>query len=80
MNEKIIFDYSILEGKIKQYYDTQEKFAKAIPMGRTSLNQKLQNNLDFTSQNIYRISELLHISAEEIGEVFFKSRSSENRI
>ena len=80
MNEKPTFDYSILEGKIKQYYDTQENFAKAIPMSRSTLNQKIQNNLDFTSQNIYRISELLNISREEIGDVFFKIKGSENRI
>lgn len=78
MNEKIEFDYSILEGKIKQYYDTQDKFANEIPMGRATLNLKLNNKLDFTAQNIKRISKLLNISDEEIGPVFFKTKSLEN--
>ena len=78
MNTNIIFDYSILEGKIKQYYDTQEKFASAIPMGRTTLNQTLQNKNDFTVRKIVRICELLNIPTEEISNVFFKTKSSEN--
>ena len=62
------FDYSALEGKIKQYYDTQDNFAKAIPMGRSTLNQKLQGKVDFTARNIYVIVKLLHISEEDIGK------------
>lgn len=78
MATKIVFDYSILEGKIKQYYDTQEKFANAIPMGRTTLNQTLQNKKDFTVRKIIRICELLKIPTEEVADVFFKAKSSEN--
>ncbi len=74
MNDRIEFDYSILEGRIKQYYDTQDKFANEIPMGRATLNLKLNNKLDFTSQNIKRISNLLHIGNEEIGSIFFKEK------
>lgn len=67
----IEFDYSALEGKIKQYYDTQDNLAKEIPMSRSSLNQKLQGNVDFTSKNIYRIANLLKIDKEEISYYFF---------
>ena len=65
------FNYSALEGKIKQYYDTQDNFAKAIPMARSTLNQKLQGKVDFTSKNIYTIANLLNISQEDIGKYFF---------
>lgn len=78
MGKKIIFDYSLLEGKIKQFYDTQENFASAIPMSRSALNNKLNNRTDFSIRNIKRISELLDISHEEIGNVFFKVKSLEN--
>lgn len=74
MEDKIEFDYSILEGRIKQYFDTQDKFANEIPMGRATLNLKLNNKVDFTSKNIKRISELLNISPEEIGIIFFKEK------
>ena len=69
--KNIEFDYSALEGKIKQYYDTQDNLAKEIPMSRSSLNQKLQGNVDFTSKNIYRIANLLKIKKEEISYYFF---------
>ena len=72
MNEVYQFDYSALEGRIKQYYDTQENFANAIPMARSSLNLKLNGNADFTSQNIYRMCQLLKIPLIEINEYFFK--------
>lgn len=78
MDTNIIFDYSILEGKIKQYYDTQEKFARVIPMGRATLNRTLQNKNDFTARKIVRICELLNIPKEEISNVFFKTKSSES--
>ena len=74
MSDKIEFDYSALEGRIKQYYDTQDKFANEIPMGRATLNLKLNNKVDFTSKNIKRISELLNIYTEEIGTIFFKEK------
>lgn len=74
MKKRIEFDYSKLEGKIKQYYDTQDKFANEIPMGRTTLNQKLNNKSDFTVKNIMRISELLNIQQEEINDIFFKEK------
>lgn len=70
MND-IVFDYSALEGKIKQYYDTQDNFAQAIPMARSTLNQKIQGYVDWTSKNIYRVCELLHIEKEEVGHYFF---------
>lgn len=72
--EIIKFDYSALEGKIKQYYDTQDNFARAIPMARSTLNQKLQGSIDFTSKNIYKICELLKIQKDEIGYYFFNSK------
>lgn len=72
------FDYSALKGKIKQYYDTQDNFAKAIPMARSALNQKLHGHVDFSSNNIYRICELLHIDKNEIDKYFFTPKSLEN--
>ena len=69
-----MFDYRALEGKIKEYYDTQDNFALAIPMSRSTLNQKLQNKVDFTSKNIYAISKLLNINDSDIGKYFFTQK------
>lgn len=69
--ENIKFDYRALEGKIKECFDTQDNFARTIPMSRSTLNQKLQGYVDFTSSNIYKITELLNIEKEDIGKYFF---------
>ena len=74
MKEKTIFNYSALEGKIKEVFDTQENLAAAIPMSRTSLNNKLQNKVDFTSSDIWRIAQLLNISSSELDTYFFKEK------
>lgn len=74
MNEKLIFDFSNLEGKIKQYYDTHDNFCKKIPMSRATLSQKLNNKIYFSADNIWKISKLLNISIGEIGDIFFKEK------
>lgn len=74
MTEKVIFDFSELEGRIKQHYKTQRKFASAISMSLSSLNQKLNNRVEFTSQNIKTIARVLHIKDEDIGRIFFKEK------
>lgn len=71
LKEKVLFDFSKLEGLIKECYDTQDNLANEIPMSRSSLNQRLNNNLSFNSQDIYRICSLLHIPVSEIGTYFF---------
>ena len=72
--KQVKFDYSALEGRIKQYFDTQDNLAKLIPMSRSTLNQKLQGYVDFNSKNIYLISKLLKIKKNEIGDYFFKAK------
>lgn len=72
MNGKIEFDFSELEGKIKQYYGTQDEFAKAIPMSLSSFNQKLNNRVAFSNQTIKKMATLLNIETDDIGRIFFK--------
>lgn len=65
------FDYSKLRGKIKEVFGTQDKFAAALGIGRVSLSQRLNNNLDFSSTEIFTSCKLLDISAETIPQYFF---------
>lgn len=67
-----MFDYSKLKGRIKEKYDTQDRFAKSLGIGRVSLSQRLNNNLDFSQKEILRASELLEIPTEEIPVYFFQ--------
>lgn len=65
------FDYSKLKGKIKEVYNTQDKFALALGIGRVSLSQRLNNYLDFSQAEIYRSCEVLGIEESKIPEYFF---------
>lgn len=65
------FDYSKLRGKIKEVFGTQDRFASALGIGHVSLSQRLNNNLDFSSTEIFASCKLLNISAEAIPQYFF---------
>lgn len=65
------FDYKKLRGKIKEVYNTQDEFAKALGIGRVSLSQRLNNNLNFSQEEIRKTAELLGIKSEDIPIYFF---------
>ena len=74
----MLFDYSKLEGRIRQYYQTDEKFALAIGMGRGSLSAKLNNKSDFTRKQMLRAAELLEIEPIDIPLYFFQKKVQKN--
>lgn len=65
------FDYRKLRGKIREVFDTQENFAKAMIMGTTSLSAKLNNYVQWTQSEIDRACTLLEIKDDEITVYFF---------
>ncbi|WP_072524936.1 DUF739 family protein [Clostridium sp. Marseille-P3244] len=68
------FDYTELVRLIRFKFDTQENFAKALGIGRVSLNQRLNNKLDFSQEEILKASELLGIQTKFIPKYFFKEK------
>ena len=76
------FDYSKLLGKIKEVYGTQEKFAKALNLGRVSLSCKLNNKSDFSQTEMQLSAKLLGFSENEIPSYFFSlkvQKSEQNK-
>ncbi|MGG7077350.1 DUF739 family protein [Clostridium sardiniense] len=67
----MIFDYSKLRGIIREKFGTQDKFAKALGVGRVSLSQRLNNHLEFTQEEINNSCELLEINKNDIAKYFF---------
>lgn len=65
------YNYSKLLGKIKEIYDTQEKFALALGIGRVSLSQRLNGKLEFSQNEILKSCELLKIKKKDIPLYFF---------
>ena len=66
------FDYSRLKGKIKEKFNTQNDFAKAMDMTPTTLSAKLKNRSYFSSNEISRAVDLLNIrNSIEGWNIFF---------
>lgn len=65
------FNYSKLRGKIKEKFDTQDRFATSLGVSYTSLSMKLNNNWGFTQSEIIKSCELLDIPLDEIHLYFF---------
>ena len=65
------FNYSKLRGKVKEIFNTQEDFSKALGIGTVSLSQKLNNKSEWSQQEINKAVELLKIEDSEISVYFF---------
>lgn len=73
-NERKIYDYSKLLGKIKEKFDTREKLVPNISISITSLNLRLTNSLQFNQQDIEELCQELDIEKREIPDYFFKEK------
>lgn len=65
------FNYSKLEGRIKEFGLTQELLAKKIDKNKGTLSAKLNGKYAFTAKEIDDICKVLNISNDQIGEYFF---------
>lgn len=65
------YDYSKLSGKIKEVFGTQEAFAEAMDMGRTSLSLKMNNKSEWTQVEMTTAMDLLHIPHSSVRAYFF---------
>ena len=68
---EIKFDFSKLKGKIKEVFNTQAIFANEMSMSESTLSNKLNNNVEFTSTEIINSCKLLEIHFDKINEYFF---------
>lgn len=66
-----MWDYSKLRGKIREVCGTQDVFASKLGIGRVSLSQRLNNQLEFSQDEIFRSCDILGIDKIEIQEYFF---------
>ena len=84
MEEKVIYDYSKLRGRIKEYFDTIDNFAEKMGISFTALINKLCNRSPFKQQEITLACTLLEIPDEQIHIYFFTLKvdkiSTENKI
>lgn len=65
------FNYSKLRGLIKEKFETQEKFAKAMGMDMSTLSARLNNKTYFTSDEMFKACNLLGVPKVQIPFLFF---------
>ena len=65
------YDYSKLRGRIKEKCGTQDIFSEKLGIGRVSLSQRLNNQLEFSQDEIFNACDVLDIPRAEIPVYFF---------
>lgn len=71
------FNYSKLEGKIKECCGTQANFATKIGLSERSVSAKLNNKIGWKQREILRTCEILGIKVEEIPLFFYHVSSKQ---
>ena len=64
-------DYKKLKLKIKEVFDTQDAFSKAMEMSRTALNQRLNGSVEWKMSEVAKACDLLHIPLTDAHLYFF---------
>ena len=67
----VSFSYDKLRGKIREVFGTQDRFAEALGMSKSTLSQKLNNSSEFTQQEMMDSMRLLKQSLAQLDEYFF---------
>lgn len=67
-------DYKKLKIKIKEVFDTQEDFSKAMEMSKTALNQRLNGAVEWKSSEIAKACDLLGIPLTDAHLYFFTQK------
>ena len=78
MENRPIFDYGKLRGRIIEKYGSQKQFSHALQMNEGTLSQKLTGSTFFTQAEILRIGALLDIEPGLIASYFFTPRVKES--
>lgn len=76
---EVRYNYALLRGTIKNKYNSESAFAKAIKMPRTRLSNRLNNVSEWNQTEILEACEALNIPLEKATPYFFCLESSETQ-
>ena len=68
------FDYSKLNGRIREVFGTQKKFAESMRISSATISKKLTGKTYFDQQEVFQATELLGIRPGDITVYFFTQR------
>jgi len=74
-----MYNYSKLRGLIKQYFDTQAKYAQYLGIGTTTLTSRLSGETFFSQQEIEKSIKAFNLTSQDIELTFFCKEQTENR-
>ena len=72
------YDYRKLRGRIKEKFNTIENFAEYIGISAVSLNNKLNNLVNFRQHEIEKAIAGLEITEQEVKAIFFTHEVEKN--
>nr|DAT34791.1 MAG TPA: Protein of unknown function (DUF739) [Caudoviricetes sp.] len=64
-------NYSMLRGRIKEKLKNEYVLAKELKCSKATLSKKLNNETDFTQDEIEKVCRILEIDRKEIPSYFF---------
>jgi plasmid maintenance system antidote protein VapI len=67
-----MFDNSKLRGRIYEKFGSQTKFAEALGVRVTTVNNQLKRPNNFSQETIVKWASVLEIAPCDIGEYFFR--------
>lgn len=65
------YNYNKLRGAIRESFDNQAEFAKALGMGEATLSLKLNNKSEWTQEEMILAMRTLNKPLDQIGTYFF---------
>ena len=68
------FNFNKLRGRIIEKFGSQTAFVRAFGVSENTFSQKMNNKVRFSSDDILKITKMLDIPGEEIGEYFFATK------
>lgn len=72
-NNKKVYDYSKLNGRITEKFKMQANFAKKLGLSEHTLSKKLTNKSTWKQDEIDNAVNLLELSSDDIPAYFFAS-------
>lgn len=71
MAQNVDFNFDKLRHRISEKIGSNRKMADLLGITEVSFSRKINGKTSFSAQDVYTMSELLEISADEIGDYFF---------
>ena len=68
---EVNYNFQRLKGRIKEYYGTQNNFAKELGVTKQCLSRKLKNKSKFGYDEVTFMIDKLHIRPDEVQAIFF---------